>query len=395
MHVTVCLPDVGVEVDVDVAACDTVGCLCARAAAAAGMDVAEGGPLGGGPFVLEMAEGECPDAGTPLHDTGLDDGDRVLARVPTHVLARKALADRGVGGEWADVRAAWEAGDAPLVTTILQAGLARKTNLIAEAMRHGADGLALEVINAATGDELDVMDSCTALTPLMHAGQAGAVDLVRAALARGASAGAANVHGYTALMYAAASGSVASCELLVGAGAAVVHDNLKRLSPLSTAAHGGHLDVARALLRHNPSLGRALYQAAQEGHPAMCELLLAAGADVNEIDPRARATPLQAAAGRGHAGCVALLLAHGAAVDLRNNQRMTAAMFAARGGAPACLEALLEAGADVHAADVEGRTAAFLASLFATAGHAAAAALLARYGAAATAPDEYEHPELF
>lgn len=90
--------------------------------------------------------------------------------------------------------------------------------------------------------------------------------------------------------------------------------------------------------------------AAEEGHRAVAEALLAGGADPNARGSSGQ-TPLHGAAGNGHTSVVELLVSRGAdpnATDLADN---TAIIWAASTGHLGALEALAAGGADVNLAN--------------------------------------------
>lgn len=91
-----------------------------------------------------------------------------------------------------------------------------------------------------------------------------------------------------------------------------------------------------------------LYLAAAEGLAAVCDALLAAGADPDAARPANGAVPLGAAAQGGHLGIVERLLAHGASVDAHPESHATPLMAAALHARPEVAHRLLDAGADVN-----------------------------------------------
>ncbi|KAF5227359.1 hypothetical protein FAUST_11836 [Fusarium austroamericanum] len=136
----------------------------------------------------------------------------------------------------------------------------------------------------------------------------------------------------TPLWYAAQNGHEAVVELLLAAGAdanaaATAHYNGQ--TALQAAAGGGHLEVINKLL--------------------------AAGANANAAASYYRRTALQAAAKRGHLEVVEKLLAAGADANAAASRyyRQTALQAAARGGHLEVVEKLLAAGADANAAALE------------------------------------------
>ncbi|PCD24438.1 hypothetical protein FGRA07_11098 [Fusarium graminearum] len=152
----------------------------------------------------------------------------------------------------------------------------------------------------------------------------------------------------TPLWYAAQNGHKAVVELLLAEGAdanAAATDN--GCTALQAAAEGGHLEVIEKLLAAGADADNAaaLQVAAWGGHLEVIEKLLAAGADAN-------AAALQAAAEGGHLEVVEKLLAAGADVNAAaaSEYEWTALQVAAEGGHLEVVEKLLAAGADVNAA---------------------------------------------
>ena len=92
-------------------------------------------------------------------------------------------------------------------------------------------------------------------------------------------------------------------------------------TPLTAAAHGGHVECVKILLDANATINLAassgstpLSLACQQGHEHVGEMLLVAGADINQ--PKTNGcTPLYMASERGTALCVQMLLGAGASVD--------------------------------------------------------------------------------
>ena len=118
-----------------------------------------------------------------------------------------------------------------------------------------------------------------------------------------------------------------------------------------------------------------------EGHAAVAEKLLEAGAQPNATTHDGR-TALMAAAQRGGRELAAILLRAGADAAATRPDGSTALQYAAQHGATDTIESLLGAGAAVDAARADGRTALLAACQN---GHAAAGIQLLAAGADATA----------
>jgi hypothetical protein len=120
-----------------------------------------------------------------------------------------------------------------------------------------------------------------------------------------------------------------------------------------------------------------IVQAARNGNLPRVQELLAAGADVNQVDDRGF-TALMLATDWGHTAIAAALLAAGAEVDKVDYDGMTALIWASWQGHTAIVKALLAAGADANHWDNDGDTALMLASYW---GHAEIVKLLLAAGA--------------
>ena len=157
-----------------------------------------------------------------------------------------------------------------------------------------------------------------------------------------------------AVKKAATAGDVAALAQLLathGGPALRIDTDPAELTSLHLAAASGSVEAVRLLLA--PPVGadaRAarinnftpLHSAAMQGHAAVCELLLAAGAEVNvQTDPQGY-SPLHSAAFAGHIEAIRVLLAHGAdrgLVNYRNERPVDTARRTGQAEAAGVLEA--------------------------------------------------------
>jgi hypothetical protein len=132
----------------------------------------------------------------------------------------------------------------------------------------------------------------------------------------------------------------------------------------NSAAFGGHLEMLRWLRTNGaPWTAKALSIAAREGHVAVVEAMVAAGADVNKAD-KYGVTPLYFAALEGHVAVVEALVAARADVNKADVKGETPLYIAARNGHEAVVEALVDAGADVNKAMNDGATPLYAAKKY-------------------------------
>ena len=143
---------------------------------------------------------------------------------------------------------------------------------------------------------------------LIEAAREDQADVLADLVAAGAMVDARDQDQGTALLAAAEAGHIASVEILLASGAEV--------------------DASGGTMKGGTFEHTALGEASAYGHEAVVQLLLASGADV-EARSQLDSTSLYRAAEGGHAGVVAILLASGAEVDAQSSNRWTPLMAAA------------------------------------------------------------------
>lgn len=144
------------------------------------------------------------------------------------------------------------------------------------------------------------------------------------------------------LITAAIRGDLPGVKAALALGADPYFDNGKAIEEAIT---NGRLEIVERLydpVRSDTWVNQAaIWMAAENGRPEIVDFLIQQGVDVNVAEGKA----LQGAAFLGHVKVVELLLAAGARLDNK------ALKFAALRDHPGVIERLLEAGADLHAED--------------------------------------------
>ncbi len=203
-------------------------------------------------------------------------------------------------------------------------------------------------------------DGATALLWAAHWDDAEAVELL---LRAGADVNAADDHGVTPLARASENASAPMVERLLAAGADPDAAQANGLTPLMTAARTGSLEIVQALLARGADVDAAtastretaLMWAVAERHRDVVRALVARGADVHP-QPGQAFSPLIAAARNGDIETAELLLAAGAGVDETGSDGAHPLAYAVVVGRSGFAHFLLERGADPNGA-VDGVTA--------------------------------------
>jgi ankyrin repeat protein len=188
------------------------------------------------------------------------------------------------------------------------------------------------------------------VTPIALACESGSAALVERLLEAGVSANATGPHGETALHICAHAGNTAAVRVLIAAGASVnPGDSWRGQTPLMWAAAEGHPETMQALVDAGadvdarstiiewerqrtdeprdkwlpPGGWTPLLLAARENCVACVDVLAAAGADLNIVDPE-RHTALIIALTNGHFDVAGRLIDLGADLDMQDEVGQTA-----------------------------------------------------------------------
>jgi ankyrin repeat protein len=147
--------------------------------------------------------------------------------------------------------------------------------------------------------------------------------------------------------------------LLLARGADVNLSSYLEVRPVEIAANDERLPIIKELLNRGASLKRSqtgktpLWNAAMSGEVGAIKLLLAQGADPNELGTYDE-PPLSRAAGNGYTEAVRALLVGGARVNATDKQGNTPLLSAVLENSLEIVRLLVEHGADVNQADDEG-----------------------------------------
>jgi ankyrin repeat protein len=190
------------------------------------------------------------------------------------------------------------------------------------------------------------------------------------------------VDGSTPLQWAVFKGDVVEAKRLLRAGAKVGQANKYGATPMSLAAEVGNTEMLKVLLEvgadvesPNPDGMTALLAVSRMGNVEAAKLLLDRGAKVDAKEKWGGQTPLMWASARRHPAMMQLLIAKGADVNAasidRDYQRhvtaegrpksldsggLTPLLYAARENCMACVDVLLKASADIDLPDPDGVT---------------------------------------
>lgn len=239
-------------------------------------------------------------------------------------------------------------------------------------------------------------------TPLMYAAQSDQAEILKYFLDTGAVVDAQDKRGQTALFYAVEAKAAAAVEVLLIYGADIHKKSWEgtpfeeasysnsqitklittadhqrssevsaeaRVAMLSSAAFSGNADLVRDLIHQGVDINAtdkdggwtALMNGAARGHITVVQLLLAAGAEIDQEFP-ADTTALSEAAYWGRTEVVKLLISAGADINSTNSSGWTPIMKTLAWNSTEVLQILLDAGADASAQNEDGKTVLAMAT---------------------------------
>ncbi len=158
----------------------------------------------------------------------------------------------------------------------------------------------------------------------MEAATNGSHKVVELLLKAGADPLLRDINGFTAIMTAAHSGDVPTCETLISHGAIVNEVADSGSTTLMFAAALGNIDIVRLLLKEGASVNTAVHAT-----PEYIEMNKRALEAKEDVDVHIEGvTSLMLAAGGGHEEVVDVLLAAGADVVSKDEDKMSPLMYA-------------------------------------------------------------------
>jgi ankyrin repeat protein len=225
-------------------------------------------------------------------------------------------------------------------------------------------------------------------TPLQWAVYDQDIDKVRALIRAGADVNAVNNYGANAMQLAAEVAHLALLEILLDAGADPNSANPEGQTALMLVARTGDIRAAELLINHDATIDAreqwgqqtALMWASARRHPAMMDLLIDEGADINAIsavrdynshvtaEGRAKRldsgglTPLMFAIRENCLACIQLLIKNDVDLNFPDPDGVSPLLLAILNENWDIAKPLIEAGADVQQWDIFGQAPLFAAT---------------------------------
>ena len=219
-------------------------------------------------------------------------------------------------------------------------------------------------------------------TPLQWAVYRGDVAEAKRLLRAGANLKLANNYGVTAMTLAAEVADTEILKVLLEAGADADSPNPEGQTALHAVARTGNIDAAQALLKAGATIDAKekwggqtpLMWASARRHPAMMELLISKGADINarstdrnyqrhvQAEGRPKSldsgglSPLAYATRENCMACVEVLLRHKVDINLPDPDGVSPLLVAIMNANWDIADRLIQAGADVNQWDMFGET---------------------------------------
>lgn len=216
------------------------------------------------------------------------------------------------------------------------------------------------------GEDTDTRGEFSGEPPLNVASSRGHIGIVRSLLRGGADKHAKSLSGYTALHRASQRGHLPVVRALLATNVGVnLISSDGKVSALALACRGGHLGIAKVLIRHGAAVGACppagytpLHEAAMGNHPRCVTALVEAGADIEASERHSgwNRTPLHCAAKTGGTEAAATLLRLGAAMSIQDDspKLQTPLHLAIKGEYLGVVHELLCAGVNVSLNDRGG-----------------------------------------